>query len=334
MCVLQAQSSDATNDRFPFEYNKRSKTAEVSLIWDKVYNNLYEKFIDTDNHIILHSYGSSTGKKAYNLKLSKDRGKEVEKFLVENGIETSRIKIELHIENFIDEDYAPDREVVPSFERQQAQKSQDYIDEFKNKKTLDDDIEDGHKIFLTIIYPYVNYIKERYHLQELPGPGRPSKDVNKFLKQTKEVFNDAKGAYGDAITGDYKNLAEVVGKYGAASFIDLFTSLQAGKVAKDRKPLYDAIGEAFATECFINYNANIDDYTIDKKFLFYSVKYRVSNLSNFEKYKVRVRFIAGKTYTLSTFPRSDRFERSMSDYSMFMANVRHYFAQSDTRYKD
>ena len=119
-----------------------------------------------------------------------------------------------------------------------------------------------------------------------------------------------------------------------ASFIDLFTSLQAGKVAKDRKPLYDAIGEAFATECFPDYNAIIDDYTIGQKFLFYSVKYEVGRLSNFEKYKVRVRFIAGKTYTLSTFPRSDRFERSMDDYSMFMANVRHYFAQSDTRYKD
>ncbi|QCX37963.1 hypothetical protein FF125_05765 [Aureibaculum algae] len=337
MTIIQAQNSDSTNDRFPFEYNERSKTTEVSLIWDKVYTNLYASFMNEDNVIILHSYSSATGKKEYNMKLSKERGNAVKKFLVNNGVEASRIKIQPHgepnIENY-DDDYAGDRNVIPEFKRRTTEKSKDFIDAFKSKETLDDDINEGHKIFLKIVNPYVTYIKNKYHLQELPGPGRPSKDVNEFLKQTKEVFDDAKGAYGDATTGDYKNLAEVVGNYGAASFIDLFTSLQAGKVAKNRKLLYDVIGEAFATECFPNYNANIEDCTIIEKFLFYSVKYKVSGLSNLKKYKLRVRFVAGKTHTMSTFPRSYRFERSMDDYSMFMANIRHYFALSDTRYKD
>lgn len=336
--ILQAQYNDSTNDRFPFEYNKRTKTSEVARIWDNVFNTLYDDFMYKDNVIILHCYSSATGKEAYNHKLSLDRGTAVKQFLVQNGVESSKIKIEPHgepnIENYGDEDYFGDRNVLPEFQRLAPETSYDYIDQFKNKETLNEDIDDGHKIFLKIIAPYITYIKDRYHLEKLPGPGRPSKDVNEFLKQTKEVFDDAKGVYGDAIKGDYENLIDVVGEYGAASFIDLFTSLQAGKVAKDRKSLYDVIGEALATECFSEYESSIDDYTIGQKFLFYSVKYKVSELSNFEKYKLRVRFIAGKTYTLSTFPRSTRFEQSMDDYSMFMANIRHFFAQSDTRYKD
>tara|TARA_R110002096_G_C14377916_1_gene705440 strand:- start:133 stop:828 length:696 start_codon:yes stop_codon:yes gene_type:complete len=209
---------------------------------------------------------------------------------------------------------------------QNAEWSQDYVDEFKNKATLDRDIEDGHDIFLDVIKPYVSYIKKKHHLQALPGPGRPSSDVNKFLEQTKEVYEDA--------TSDYEDLVLVVGKYGAASFIDLFTSLQADEVAKDRKLLYDVIGEALATECFPQYDASTVDFSIGQKFIFYSVKYDASKLSNFEKYKLRVCFIFGATYSFSTFPRKDYFERDLDSYSLFMSHIRNYFMKSDTRYKD
>lgn len=338
MSSLQAQNDNATNDRFPFEYNKRVKTTEVSWIWDNVFKAMYNDFMNKDNIIILHSFSSAKGKTEYNYKLSKDRGEAVKEYLVNKGVNASRIKIEPHgepnIENYGDDDFEGDRNVLPQIKRMTVEKKVNYIDEFKNYATLDEDIEDGHDLFLKIIKPYVTYIKKEYHLQKLPGPGRPSKDVDEFLKQTKQVYNDAKGVYADAVIGDYENLVEVVGKYGAASFIDLFTSLQAGKVAKKRKLLYDVIGEAFAVECFPEYYANTAEYSVGQKFLFYSVKYEVSRLSNFEKYKLRVRFIAGKTYTLSTFPRKDRFERSLDDYSMFTSNIRHYFAKSDTRYKD
>jgi len=150
MSILQAQNSDVTKDRFPFEYNKRSKTTDVSDIWDQTFLNLKSSFMNDDYIVILCSYSSSTGKKEYNFKLSKDRAKAVKQFLINKGVDKSRIKIEPHgepnIEGYGDEDYAGDRNVLPVFKIFERKK--DYIEDFRNKERLNDDIEEGNNFFL------------------------------------------------------------------------------------------------------------------------------------------------------------------------------------------
>jgi hypothetical protein len=338
--ILAGQNSNSTNDRFPFEFNKRSKTSEVSLIWDEVYNNLYEDLMNTDYNIILHSYSSAIGKEEYNLKLSKDRGIAVKQFLAENGIEPSRIKFQQHIEDFIDETYAPDREVVPAFERRLIQTSQDYTDEFKNKETLDEDMAEGEEIFLNMIEPYVTAIKEGNHLQELPGVGRPSDDQDEFEDQATTLIKETVKAGKEAFKGNPKKLAKLVATYTLGSFIDLFTSNQTKIIAKNRKEMYDMIIEAFTNECFPNYQSDVmtsDYYSSSQQYLFAILSYEISNLSDLEKYQIRTRFISGTIHnSLSSATESKirRFNTKMNSSSFFSVNMSHYFSQSKYRYRD
>lgn len=338
--IVQAQNEDFTYDRFPFEYNKSSITAEVSDSWEQVYSNMYDKFLDTNYNIILHSYGNSTEKNQHNLALSKKRGKAVKTFLIENGIEASRIKLEQHMEDYIDEAYPADREVVPALERRMNQTSQDPIEIFKNAETLDEDIEEGEVIFLNIIEPYVNAIKDGNHLQELPGVGRPSDNQDDFEDQATNLIKETVKAGKEALKGNPKKLAKLVATYTLGSFIDLFTSNQTKIIAKNRKEMYDIIIEAFTNECFPNYQSDVmtsDYYSTSQQYLFAILSYEISNLSNHEKYKIRTRFISGKIYnsmSRQTESKTIRFNTKLNNHSFFGVNMSHFFSQSKYRYRD
>ncbi len=338
--IVQAQNDDFTYDRFPFEFNESSKTAEVSTIWEQVYNNMHDKFVDNNYYIILHSYGNAIEKKQDNQALSKKRGKAVKTFLIENGIESSRIKFEQHIEDYIDEDYPADREVVPAFERRMNQRLQDSIEIFKNAETLDVDIEEGEEIFLNVIKSYVNSIKEGNHLQKLPGVGRPSDNQDEFEDQATTLIKETVKAGKEAMKGNPKKLAKLVATYTLGSFIDLFTSNQTKIIAKNRKDMYDMIIEAFKSECFPNYQSDVmtnDYYSISQKFLFTILSYEINNLSNHEKYKIRTRFISGKIYnsmSRQTESKTIRFNTKMNNHSFFGVNMSHFFSQSKYRYRD
>jgi len=48
----------------------------------------------TDKNAVISGYASTDGQKAYNQRLSNRRAKAVEKWLIDNGIDASRIKAE------------------------------------------------------------------------------------------------------------------------------------------------------------------------------------------------------------------------------------------------
>jgi hypothetical protein len=330
---IQAQPSDMTYDRFPFEYNKRSKTTEVATVWNKTFANLKSQFLNENNIVILHSYSSATGKKEYNYKLSKDRGNAVKTFLANKGVQRSRIQIEAHgepnIEDYGDEDYAGDRNVLPVFKRKAQKKYVDPIDKYRNKETLEQDIKDGNKIFQNLVGPDIENIKKKYQMVRKVFLENPSADPEELAEQVKGILKEMKEIK------NTKDLVEFVGKIGLDAFVDLFTSSGTREVNMARQIKYDVIIEAMASECFPRYKAATGNYDFDQKMLFYSVKLKLSKLSNHDKYKLRARFIAGKTFDMDAYYTAKiRFEKEMQNVSMFKRNLDHWFDQSEFRYRD
>ncbi len=329
---FQAQSGNFSEDRFPFEYNERSKTPKVSLAWEKTFSNLKGKLLDKDNRIILHSYASATGKKAYNYKLSKDRGKAVSNFLIGKGVDKSRINIEPHgepnVENYGEDDYAGDRDVLPEFRKVPPEEYEDPIDKYRNKETLEQDIKDGDKIFYDLVGPDIENVKKKYQMVRKVFLDNPSADPEELLKQVKGILEEMEEIKSP------KDLAKFIAKIGLDSFIDLFTSLGAKEVNISRQIKYVVIIEAITSECFPKYIAETKGYGFDEKMLFYSVKIKLSQLSDRDKYKLRARFIAGKSFEMYSMPSSWRYEHKMKSISMFKRSLDNWFKHSENRYRD
>jgi len=326
---------------FSFDFNESSET----IMWEGIFYMLKDRFKHHD--FVLQCFSSGGETESYDKQLATERGDAVKEFLIHNGISEDKIEIEVYgnrdiygikSEGFGTLDYRYDRRVEPVFTPKKQTIIKDYVDDYLNAETLDDDIEEGEEIFLNIIEPYVTAIKEGNHLQELPGVGRPSDDQDEFEDQATSLIKETVKAGKEAFLGKPKKLAKLVATYTLGSFIDLFTSNQTKIISKNRKELYDMIIEAFTNECFPNYQSNVmtsDYYSNSQKYLFAILSYEISNLSNLEKYQIRTRFISGKIYnSYSTESKIRKFNTKMNRYSFFSANMGHYFSQSKYRYRD
>jgi len=329
---VNAQLENISNDRFPFDYNKRVKTKKVSNFWNKTFTNLEEQLMNKDNSIILHSYSSATGKKKYNYKLSKDRGKSVKEFLVNRGVSASRISIKVHgepnIENYGNDDYADDRIVIPVFKRMPPEEYIDPIDEYRNKATLKEDIKDGERIFKKLVEPEVKKVRKEYQMVRKVFLQNPSDDPEELKKQVEGIIEEMKEIKTP------KDLAKFGAKIGLDAFVDLFTSLGSKEVEMARQIKYTVITEAITTECFPRYKGNIRGYNFEKKLLFYSIKEKLRHLSNHERYKLRAHFIAGKTFEMYSMSSSWRYEHKMKSISSFKRSLNNWFKKSKNRYRD
>ena len=329
---VNAQLDDISHDRFPFDYNMRKKTKNVSNFWNKTFTNLEEKLMDKNNSIILHSYSSATGKKKYNYKLSKDRGKAVKQFLIKRGVSASRISMEIHgepnIENYGEDDYADDRIVIPVFKRMPPEEYKDPIDEYRNKATLKGDIKDGKRIFNELVEPEVKKVRKEYQMVRKVFLQNPSADPEELKDQVKGILEDMKEIKSS------KDLAKFGAKIGLDAFVDLFTSSGSKEVNMARQIKYAVITEAITTECFPRYKGEIKGYNFEKKLLFYSVKAKLAHLSNHDRYKLRAHFIAGKTFEMYSMSSSWRYEHKMKSISSFKRSLNNWFNKSKNRYRD
>ncbi|AUC81022.1 OmpA family protein [Lacinutrix sp. Bg11-31] len=333
---------DAIRDKqyvFSFNFNKSSETA----MWSGIFLMLEKRFRYTDYNITLQCFSSAGESESYDKELATKRGNAVKKFLIDKGISKSRINIEVYgnkdiygikSEGFNGlKDYVYHRRVEPIFVLKEKKKIKDFIIDFKNAETLNDDIDEGQEIFLDLIEPYVKAIKEGNHLQKLPGVGRPSSDQDEFLEQAESLIKETVKAGTNP-----KKLGKLIATYGLGSFIDLFTSNQTKVIAKNRKEMYIMIIEAFTKYCFPKYPSNNrikqGNYSSSQKYLFYVIGYEISKLSNHEKYKIRARFIAGQTPGLSTESRSHRFKYKINNPSTFKSSMSFFFAKSEYRYRD
>ncbi len=315
---------------FSFSFNESTETA----MWEGVFYMLQRRFTELD--FVLQCFSSGAEIEEYDKQLATKRGEAVKQFLILNGVPENKIKIEVFgnrdtdgWESIGDEtlDDRFDRRVEPVFVFKERQ---EFVNQHLSIETLDDDIDEGEKIFLKIIKPYVEAIKSGNHLQKLPGVGRPSSDEDEFVEQAKSLIKETVKAGTNP-----KKLGKLIGTYGLGSFIDLFTSNQTSIIAKNRGEMYDVIIEAFTFECFPKYDSSSLHYSESQLFLYYLIRYQIQNLSNHEKYKIRARFIAGKIYnSFSTESKIRRFNTKMNKAHVFSSNMHHFFSQSKYRYKD
>ncbi|MGK0174141.1 MAG: hypothetical protein ACI9AT_000521 [Ulvibacter sp.] len=206
---------------------------------------------------------------------------------------------------------------------------EDPINEYKNKETLHLDIMFGEGLFYNLVETDIQEIKKTHQMVRKVFLQNPSADPDELKDQVKGVLEDMKDIKGP------KDLVEFTAKIGLDAFVDLFTSLGAREVNKARQVQYGVIIEAMTVECFPGYTPDIADYNFDEKILFYSLREKLSQLSNQNKYRLRARIIAGKTFSMDTFYTAERrFVNHMQDPSMFKRNLDNRFQKSKYRYRD
>ncbi|MFK7774340.1 MAG: hypothetical protein AB8F94_19485 [Saprospiraceae bacterium] len=216
----------------------------------------------------------------------------------------------------------------------QAQDSQfnpevDPINDYKDKSTLHWDIAQGEGLFNYLMETDIKDIKKTHQMVRKVFLQNPSADPEELKEQVKGIIEEMKEIESP------KDLVEFSAKIGLDAFVDLFTSLGAREVNIARQAKYDVIIEAMTVECFPGYTANVAAYNFNERVLFYSVKEKFKKLSNQNRYKLRARIIAGKTFSMDTFYTAKRrFNNHMQDPWMFQRNLKNRFQKSKYRYRD
>ena len=213
-----------------------------------------------------------------------------------------------------------------------AQSTEEQIIQHKNSVLLHWDIAMGEAIFDNLIEVDIKDIKKKHKMVDKLFLDNPSDDPVELAGQVKSIFEDLV----DVKNGKnvYKEVALFSAKIGVDAFIDLFTSLGAREVNKDRQVKYDVIIEALTEACFPDYVAQVEDYNFDERLLFYSLQGKLNILSDKEKYRLRAMVIAGPTFSFDAYYTADmRFKDYMQDPWMFSRNLKNRFQKSKYRYR-
>jgi hypothetical protein len=205
----------------------------------------------------------------------------------------------------------------------------DPINDYKDKETLQMDIMFGEGIFNNLLETDIQDIKKTHKMVRKVFLQNPSADADELKEQVKGVLEDMKEIEGP------KDLIEFTAKIGLDAFVDLFTSLGAREINKARQVKYGVIIEAMTVECFPGYTSDISDYNFDERMLFFSLRKKLGKLSNQNRYRLRARIIAGKTFSMDTFYTAEmRFNKYMQSPYMFKRNLDNRFQKSKYRYRD
>ena len=205
----------------------------------------------------------------------------------------------------------------------------DPINDYKSAKSLHWDILYGEGIFNNIVEVEINKIKKNHQMVRKVFLENPSADSEELKEQVWGILEDMSEIKSP------KDLVEFSAKIGLDAFIDLFTSLGAREVNKARQAQYDIIIDAMTVEVFPGYEVNTGHYNFEEQFLFSSLREKLSKLSDQNKYRLRARIIAGKTFSMDTFYTAElRFKDYMQSPWMFQRNLKNRFQKSNYRYRD
>ena len=322
------------DDRFFFEYDQSKATATVADAWGRTVDNLGDKLFNPDFLIFLHSYRSSPGSLEYNKNLAEEAAIEVRDYLIKNGVDVSRIKIVVHGENpdpnYGEQDHADDRVVIPQFYKNKQEPKEPGFEETR-KDELKQDLAIGKGTFLNLIQPIVDFIKEKHHMPKKEGGGDPSADPEKFIRQVKQVGDDAK-----KVINYKKNPLEAgktIAKWGKDFFNETFANGKAKDVNEARQLLYDVTIEALTSACFPEYKPDLSSYSDMERKIFDAVYEDTHRLSDLQRYQIRAYVIVGITRG-EALPPSHYFETHMNEASSFKHGVKNFFQSSEYRYRD